>query len=503
MNYCDYLFGAPDEWRDNEALIDADSGRRYTYGGLQEAVRRLAGFLAGEGVRPGDIVATHLYNSAEAVLTHLAIQYTGCVTCLLDPLLPAGALSYYVNDTGASWLVSHAGSSLQPGVLPGGVRLLGPADVVRESERPRPELPAMTPHDFAPDDLAAIFYTSGTTSQPKGVMLSPRSFFSHVRIFTRSCYRYEPRDRLLCFVPFSHGYGSKSIFLPCLKAGAAIVMMRSFQPVRIAEVVVREHVTHLFGVPAHYQQLLRREEFLGPMRNLKAAFSAAALLKLETAREWKERVGFALDEGYGLIETCTGVAFRLGTIPDRLGNVGTYPGDLVSVEIADEQLRILPRGERGEIVVRGESLMKGYLNRREETARALREGWFRTGDMGYKTAANEIVLVGRIKDVINVAGVKVAPFEVEAVLNEHPGVNESAVLGVEDEMYGEVVTAFVKPRHGARPHERELMQFLQQRLMNFQLPKSIVFVEDFPRTAIGKIDKKALRAARGPKGATA
>jgi long-chain acyl-CoA synthetase len=499
VNYCDALFGVPEEWRANEALIDSDSTRRYTYGQLQLAVRRLSAFLRREGFRPGDVVATHLYNSAEAVITHLAVQHAGCVTCLLDPLLPAGALGYYVSDTRARCLVSHAAGALPPGALPAEIRLLGPADIIREAEERRAPAAVSPPHDFAPDDVAAIFYTSGTTSQPKGVMLTPRSFFSHVRIFSRACYRYDPGDRLLCFVPFSHGYGSKSIFLPCLQDGAAVVMMRSFQPVRIAEVAVRERLTHIFGVPAHFQQLLRREEFFGPLRQLKAAFSAAALLKLETAREWKERVGFALDEGYGLIETCTGVAFRLGTVPDRLGNVGTYPDDLVSVEIADEHLRLLPRGERGEIVVRGESVMKGYLNRPEETARALQEGWFRTGDMGYKTAANEIVLVGRIKDVINVAGVKVAPFEVEAALNEHPAVNESAVLGVEDAMYGEVVTAFVKPRHGAVPDERELIQFLQKRLMNFQVPKSIVVVEDFPRTTIGKIDKKALRAARGLK----
>lgn len=144
--------------------------------------------------------------------------------------------------------------------------------------------------------------------------------------------------------------------------------------------------------------------------------------------------------------------------------------------------------------VRGDSVMKGYLNKPQETARALQEGWFRTGDMGYKTESNDIILVGCIKDVINVAGIKVAPFEIEAALNDHPNVSESAAVGVEDDMYGEVVKAFVKPRQGASPDERELVRFLQRRLMSFQVPKAIVFVDEFPRNNMGKIDKKALRA---------
>jgi long-chain acyl-CoA synthetase len=159
----------------------------------------------------------------------------------------------------------------------------------------------------------------------------------------------------------------------------------------------------------------------------------------------------------------------------------------------DDDFRFLPTGERGEIVVRGPSVMLGYLNKPAETARALHDGWFRTGDLGFKTERDEIILAGRIKDVVNVAGIKVAPVEIEAALNDHPAVSESAVLGVADDMYGEVVVAFVKPVPASSTGERELMRFLQQRLMSFQVPKSIVFVDEFPRNTMGKIDKNALR----------
>jgi long-chain acyl-CoA synthetase len=492
VNYCDLLFAAPAAWLDNEALVDVESGRRYTYRELQRAVRRFAGWVRGAGYAPGEVLATHLYNGAEAVIAHLGVQYAGCKTCLLDPLLPPASLPYYLQDSGAVCLLTHLKAEVA-GPHAGQMRVVEAAEVFRASDEAAGAVSPAEPFDFAPDAITAIFYTSGTTSQPKGVMLGPQNFDAHYRIFTAGCYTYTPADRLLCFVPFSHGYGSKSVFLPCLAAGGCMVIMRAFQPMRVVDTVARERVTHLFGVPSHYQQLLRRPEWMAAMRGLRAAFSAAAVLKLETADAWREQAGFELDEGYGLIETCTGVAFRVGRPPVVVGDVGAYPEDLVTVECVDETLQPLPPGARGEIAVRGPNVMAGYLNKPEETAAALRDGWFLTGDMGYKTPENAIVMVGRIKDVINVAGIKVAPFEVEAALSAHPAVNEAAVLGVADDMYGEVVKAYVKLNTGCEATEREIVKFLGGKLMNFQTPKSIAFVDEFPRNNMGKVDKKALR----------
>lgn len=493
MNYCDILFATPDGWLDNEALVDVESGRRYTYRQLQEAAQRFAGWVRSAGYAPGVLLATHLYNGAEAVIAHLGIQYAGCKTCLLDPLLPPGSLPYYLEDSGARCLLTHLKTE-NVAADAGSVTVVESSEIFRHSDPATGSEPLSGMFDFSADAVTAIFYTSGTTNQPKGVMLGPRNFDAHYRIFTAGCYTYTPEDRLLCFVPFSHGYGSKSIFLPCLAAGACLVIMRAFQPVKVVDIVERERITHLFGVPSHYQQLLRRPEWTAAMGRLKRAFCAAAVLKLETADAWREQVGFELDEGYGLIETCTGVAFRVNRPPSVVGDLGVNPTHLVTVECVDENLRALPPGERGEIAVRGPNVMTGYLNKPEETARTLRDGWFLTGDMGYKTPEAALVMVGRIKDVINVAGIKVAPFEVEAALNAHPAVNESAVLGVADEMYGEVVRAYVKLNPGAEVTERELVKFLGGKLMNFQTPKSIAFIDEFPRNNMGKVDKKALRA---------
>lgn len=492
MNYCDYLFQTPETGLEHVALIDAGTDTAFTYRELQRAVQNLAGALNTRGFQHGDVLSTHLYNSAEAVIAHLAIQYIGGTTCLLDPLATAEGLRYYLEDNRSAALLTHLNEEAVSELIPESVNVI-PADTVRTWYQTHQ--PLETPsYDFPPDEVTSIFYTSGTTSQPKGVLLANRNYQSHVNIFERHCYQYDPTDVLLCFVPFSHGYGSKSIFLPCLHAGATMVIMRSFHPLHVIQAIDNYKVTHIFGVPAHYQQLLRREEFYPSLRQLNGAFCAAAPLKLETARSWHDTIGIYLDEGYGLIETCTGVAFRRDKLPDRMGNLGTYPNDLVDIEIFDDNNAVLPPNERGEIVVRGPSVMTGYLNKSEETAKSIQNDWFHTGDMGYKTENNELIMTGRIKDVINIAGIKVAPFEIEAVLNEHPDVNEAAVIGVENDMYGEVVKAFVKPMNSNIPDERDLIVYLQKKLMNFQVPKEIVFVEEFPRNNMGKIDKKALRS---------
>ncbi len=449
MNYCDYLFDTNPEWQTKPALIDAGTDTTFTYSELQIAVVNLAAGLRSRGFKAGDVITTHLYNSAEAVFAHLAIQYIGGITCLLDPLATAEGLDYYLRDNHSAALLTHLDNETVKPMVPEHVDIIGADEVTAMYKTPTTE--TISAIDVEPDKVTSIFYTSGTTSLPKGVLLANQNYHSHVNIFEQHCYQYEPTDVLLCFVPFSHGYGSKSIFLPCLHAGACMVIMRSFHPLNVIKAIDQYNVTHMFGVPAHYQQLLRREEFYPSLRKLKGAFCAAAPLKLETARSWKDHIGIFLDEGYGLIETCTGVAFRRNKLPDRMGNLGTYPEELVDIEIVDDNNAVLPASERGEIVVRGPSVMQGYLNKPDETAQAIQNGWFHTGDMGYKTEDNELIMTGRIKDVINIAGIKVAPFEIEAVLNEHPDVNEAAVIGVENDMYGEVVKAFVKRLNGAVP----------------------------------------------------
>jgi len=492
MNYCDYLFGVDPNHLNQLALIDTETAKRYTYRELQDKVRRFAAFLKEQGFQPGDKIALHLYNGAEVIIAHHGIQYMGGVSCLLDPLITANGLGYYIQDTQCRCLCTHLNQNITATIQ------AHPMLIIQQSEMDgiieKVNLPDLEQqrYDYGAEELSSIFYTSGTTNQPKGVMLCHKNYRSMLNIHYHFGFKYQPGDRLLCFVPLSHGFGLKSMLIPCMDGGATFITMRSFHPYKVTEMIEKEQITHLFGVPTHYQHLLRKEEFYPSLRKLKSAFVAAAVLKKDIADLWFEKTGLYLKEGFGLIETCTGTIYRISRLPLITGDVGTYAKQYAQVEIMDECGTILKKGERGEVVIRSDSVMLGYLNKPEETDRALNFGWFHTGDMGYKTEVDQIVLVGRIKDIINIAGIKVAPFEIENAINDFDGVAESAVVGVEDEVYGEVVKAFVKLKPEVKRDERAMIRFLQKKVLNFQAPKSITFVEEFPRNNMGKVDKKAL-----------
>jgi long-chain acyl-CoA synthetase len=304
--------------------------------------------------------------------------------------------------------------------------------------------------------------------------------------FTRICSRYwqpvEEDSRHLCFVPFSHGFGTVFLVPLALRTASELYLLRAFHPLRVSEAIEAHGITHLYGVPSHYQQL-------------KMAFCAAAKLQHELMLEWEKTTGIILCEGYGLIETCCGTVWRVGTPSLGTGHMGPSPEpSLVELAIFDTDGHALPPLTTGQIAVRGPSIMKGYLNQPDETARVMRDGWFMTGDEGHITESGELFLTGRIKDIINIAGIKVSPYEVEAVLHLHPAVLEAAVVAAADPLYGEVVKAYVRTRETFDLSERDLIRFASEHLMNFQVPKSIEFVETFPLNNMGKLDRNQLRA---------
>jgi Acyl-CoA synthetases (AMP-forming)/AMP-acid ligases II len=498
VNYCDWLFNASEKDLENIAIIDADKNRYYTYFELQQKVIQLAKYFNAKGYKPKDIILSHLYNSAEAAIVHLAIQYIGGVTCLVDPLFRAPELAYYVNDSGARCIISHLEHDEIRPVVDTTAQILHAT-----------EIEAILEENFSPDcsewgkniqsydyhlsQLALLLYTSGSTSQPKAVMLPAESFEVFLRKNNEGMYHYEPNDRILCFVPFSHGFGVISILIPSLVYKAATVFLRSFHPIKVAQVITKEKITHIFGVPTHYQQLLKYEALYPQLRTLKAAFCAAAPLNYNTAHTWYNVTGIYLDEGYGMTETCTLIATRLGCLPQPAGNIGFTPKNILQVEVVDEECNPVSEGIIGEIRVKGSGIMLGYLNKPKETAERLKDGWVYTGDFGYQRADSSWVICGRKTEFINVAGLKISPVEVEAVLNSFSGVIDSVAVGVDNELYGEVVKSFVQLKPGVNVTERDLIKYCADKLASFKVPKSIAFIKEFPRNNLGKIDKKALK----------
>jgi long-chain acyl-CoA synthetase len=491
MNYCELLYDIEEKYEGLEALIDAQDSRRLTYGELKEEVKKTAGFLKAKGYKNGDVIATHLYNSIEAAVILLAIQYIGGVICLVDPLYKAEEVRYYLDDSGAVCLFTDLKNT--------DIEAHDNTEIINIDEFKEQLIPFVYDdrgfYNYSENELAMLLYTSGSTSTPKGVMLTTGCFFTFLEKSNSSMYHYTQNDRILCFVPFSHGFGSISILIPSLSGRAAIVFLRSFQATKISSVILSENITHIFGVPTHYQQLLRHEAIHDSLRKLKAAFVSAAPLNFETSLNWYKTTGIYLDEGYGMSETTTLISTRMNMLPDPVGNVGFPPKGILEVNAADEEGRVCEDGIIGELRVRGRGIMLGYLNRPEETAQRLKDGWMYTGDYGYRRSDGSIVICGRKNDVINVAGLKISPIEVEAVLNSHEEVVDSAAVGIKDSVYGEIVKAFVVLKDGATVNERDLIKYVSGKIANFKVPKYISIIKEFPRNNLGKIDKKALRGA--------
>lgn len=498
VNYCDLLFGTKEEYLDREAVIDGESGRRISYRGLKEEVLRVAGYFKLKGYKPGTVLSVHLYNSAEDAVVLLALEYIGCVICLIDPLFKPSELNYYIKDSDSKCLITYLKKDevpLEEGLQ---VEIINVSEIEEVCMRPLNDYSFVDEcYSYKEDELAMLIYTSGSTSTPKGVMLTTGCFFTFLKKNREAMYPYDPDDRLLCFVPFSHAYGCVALFAPALEGKAAIVFLRSFQPVKIAKVIADEKITHIFGVPTHFQQLLRYKAFYDQLKKLKVAFCAAAPLNYDTALSWYENIGIYLDEGFGLCETTTVITTRRCMLPEPSGNIGVPAKSVLIVDVADQQGEVCEDGIIGEIRVKGPGLMLGYYKRPEETAERLKDGYLYTGDLGYRRSDGSFVLCGRKTEFINVAGLKISPIEIEAVLNSHCDVVDSAVIGVEDSLYGEVVKAFVVLKENRNLQERDLIKYASDKLANLKVPKSITFLTEFPRNNIGKIDKKALKNMKG------
>jgi long-chain acyl-CoA synthetase len=482
----DFL-GAPNG---EPSFLEVETGAAVTQDELAGRIRCFAGHLAAMGVGAGARVVLHLTNSIDAIVAHMAIHYLGGVTCFVDALVQPKSLGHTIRATGCGVLLTHVDPAAMDEEARSAVRVIGAADIGRLSQSASGPCPDR-PHAFGPDEPAFVYFTSGTTSVPKGVVLSMGNFANFVRICDRDWQPVDSSSRHLAFVPFSHGFGTVFLVPLTLRTGGRLFIMRAFHPQRVLDAVGRYGITHMYGVPSHYQQMLRMGPAVSVLRGLRMAFCAAAKLEHGLMLEWERQTGVLLCEGYGLIETCCGITWRVGMPSLGTGHMGPCH-DLIEIGILDENDALVPAGSTGQIAVRGRSVMKGYLNDPEATGRVMVDGWFKTGDQGYISTDCQLFMTGRIKDIINIAGIKVSPYEVEAVLDEHPAVLQSAVVPASDTLYGEVVKAFVRLRPGQSLSERELIRFASQKLMNFQVPKHIQFVDAFPLNNMGKLDRKRL-----------
>lgn len=491
-NYCSSLFDCKEQVLQKIAAVDYTQKESYTYQDIQQLVLKTAHYLSSKNVKQGDKVVIHYYNSIDTLIVHMACQFIGAVSCLVDPLVREKQISYFIEKTQSSHIYTHFSKELVDSNIQISVEHFS-VEEIRNAWKCIDGASVDTMVTWNCDDTSYIYFTSGTTNLPKGV---PLNYNNHINFFKIADIYWQPVDENsvhICYVPFSHGFGSVFLIPLTFRTQSQLIIHRSFHPINVIDSIQQNGGTHIYGVPSHYQQLLKMPNCKEATKSLKMAFCAAAKLDKEVMTEWETTTGIRLEEGYGLIETTGGIVWRVGSLAQKTGHMGQVPKkELIEIGILDGNNTPLLPNQLGEIAVRGASVMKGYLDNPEENQRVFANGWFKTGDEGYLSEDGNLFMTGRIKDIINIAGIKISPYEVESVLNEHPDVVQSIVVSTENDLYGEVVKAFVKTSN-TETSERDLIRYASEHLINYQVPKVIEFIEEYPLNSMGKIDRKKLR----------
>ena len=488
------------------ALVCGDQQHRY--GQLREQVDQLAWALQQRGVQRGDRVALFLDNSVEMVVAIFAVLQAGAVFMPVNPLTKHDKLAYLLNDARASALVTQTSlaSVYQPALTLNQsvhtVFAVGLHEPVDERLVPYASRPSAGPLWQAPplidQDLASIIYTSGSTGDPKGVMLSHLNMVSATRSVSTYLGLLED-DIILCALPLAFDYGLYQVLMG-FAVGATIVLERSFTfPVKVLDVMAREHVTVFPGVPTMFSMLMNLKTLdQHPLASLRMITNTAAALPEERIRQLRGLFPQAqLFSMYGLTE-CKRVTYLP---PDQLDARPTSVGRGMPNEevwLVDDAGQRLPNGSTGELVIRGSNVMRGYWEKPLETAKRLKPGplpgemLLYSGDLFRTDAEGYLYFVARQDDIIKSRGEKVSPREVENALYAHDGVYEAAVVGVHDELLGQAVKAFVVLKDGITLSERDLVKHCLGRLESFMAPKHVEFVASLPTTDTGKIKKTGL-----------
>lgn len=462
-----------------EALVCGD--RRLDYRAFAGAVAAFAERLEALGAR-GSRVATLLPNSIEACVATFAAMAAGAQLVPLNPLYTARELEEILGDAEPAVL------ALPPGRAPPRTT----AKVVSVPTAPVSGPPPLPD----PESLALLQYTGGTTGRAKGVNLTHRAIAANVAQREALLPTATDRERILCVMPLFHSYAlSMGLFLAVNCRGTLVIMER-YRPDELLATVVAERITIFPGSPTLFTGLLGHPDFARTdWSRVHTCYSGAAPLPEATLRRWEQAVGAPVYEGYGQTEAGPVLTFNPVRGARKPGSVGIpVPGTEIEVVDVAKGDTVLPPGERGEIRARGPQIMTGYRNRPEETAEALRHGWLYTGDIGELDAEGYLYIRDRKKDMVIVGGYNVYPREVEEVLCSHPAVAEAGVVGAPDAYRGEVLCAQVSLRPGADTDAGALLGWCADRLAKYKLPSAIEIVDALPKTAVGKLDRNALRA---------
>lgn len=512
MNLGRLLSNAADYCPDMPALIWGD--QRATYSEVNARTDALAGSLISLGIRKGDRIGVLMRNCPELIETFFAAWKAGACVVPLNARFVSSEIEYHLNDSEAAAIIfgpefrdtisairqnlpalKHCICTGEPTAAQ-----IGFDELISAQAGLGPEAPFAV--DVEDDDLAWLFYTSGTTGRPKGAMLTHGNLTFMAVGWVADLTPVQPDDVALHAAPLTHGAGFHSIAMTLRGASQVIAMEPHFSPERFCALVQQHRVTNTWLVPTQIKMLLRYPDLCKwDLSSLKWIVYGGAPMYVEDLKEGLAKLGKIFVQLYGQGETpMTATYLKAGDHsadgPEaaRLASCGIARSG-VDVRILSEEGDELPRGEVGEICVKGPSVMKGYWRREDATAAALRDGWLRTGDLASMDHDGFVYILDRNKDMIITGGSNVYPREIEEILLQHPAVHEVCVIGVPDELWGESVKAVVVRAPGVDITADEIITFATARMAGYKKPRSVDFVSELPKNAYGKVLKRELRDA--------
>ena len=498
---------------DKMFLFTEPDGRQFTYAEFLAAVNRAATLLAAQGVTKGDVVSLLLPNSAEYIIGYFACWQLGALAGPVNSLLKEHEIEFVMNNSEAKAILVHSEFQERIETIRGELPHLQSIITFDDEERATREFACQKPDrqggqppeealanarasdtlSLDPDDDAIIIYTSGTTGKPKGCLLTHGNLISNARQISE-WLNFTESDRLLTIMPLFHMNAVSVTTMSALYAGGSTVVSPRFSASKFWNVISDYQITSFGSVATMLSILLNTYPDGVPeglkTDQLKFAMCGSAPVPAEVMKKFEETFNCPVIEGYGLSESTCRSTFNPPNDRRRAGSCGLPIGN--EMKVVDDDDNEVDDGELGEIVLRGENILKGYFKNPEATELAFRNGWFHTGDIGYRDQDGFFYIVDRKSDMIIRGGENIYPREIDEVLYQHPAVAAAATIGVPDQLYGEEVAAFIVLKDGMKAKEKELIAHCQSELADFKCPKSIRIVKDIPKGPTGKLLKREL-----------
>jgi long-chain acyl-CoA synthetase len=492
----DIISKTANEKKEKTAAVLND--RKITFSQLEKESNQLAHGLKDLGINPSDTVSIMLSNSIEFLISYVGVIKSGATMVPLNISFKVPAVEYIINNSEAKIMITSKKflpliqkcdlGNLENIILVDGEK----SDeylLLSDFKSKKTNLPKL--ENIDQEFTAACLYTSGTTGQPKGAMLTHHNLIFDTQKAIEHL-KVDDSDRYICVLPMFHAFAETVCMLMPLFLGAEIIIIDKFLPETVLKTIQEKNVTFFAGVPTMYSALLNvknKDEY--DLSHLNLCISGGAAMPQQTMEDFEKTFNVKILEGNGPTETSP-VAYVNPVDGERKsGSVG-LPIPETEVKIVDEDDNELPVGEIGEITVKGDHVMKGYYKMPDATEKALRGGWLHTGDLGKMDEDGYVYIVDRKKDMINVGGMNVYPREIEEQLYKHPKIREAAVVATKDELRGEIPKAIIVLRDGESATEREIQKYCMQYFANYKVPKLVDFLDELPKNATGKIDKKSL-----------